>query len=172
MSRGTGHMVAGRLDEALRTVEEALAAYLKTGSRKSLAEYHGFLAEIHWQGRPARRRPRARSTRPWPSPTGPTAGATRPSCTGSRGEVLLARSPDDQAEAEACFQRSLEVARRQSARSWELRAAMSLGKLRHGRGDRAGATQLLARVIERFTQGFETPDLRDARALLQGWSAE
>ena len=49
MSRGTGHMVAGRLDESLRVVEEALAAYLRTGSRKSLAEYHGFLAEIHWK---------------------------------------------------------------------------------------------------------------------------
>ena len=133
MSRGTGHMVAGRLDEALRNVEEAMASYIRTGSRKSMAEYHGFLAEIH---RKAGRLDRALAE---VDEALAIADRTNSRCHEAelhriRGEVLLARSPGDEAEAEACFRRSIEVARRQAARSWELRAAMSLGKLRHGQG--------------------------------------
>ena len=170
MSRGTGRMVSGELDEALRSVEAALAAYLKTGSRKSLAEYHGFLAEIHGKaGRPddaLREVDEALAT----------ADRTNSRCYEAelhrlRGEILLARSPAAEAEAEGCFLRSLEVARRQSARSWELRGAMSLGRLMRRRGDIAGATDLLAGVYGAFTQGFDHPDLREARALLDEWSA-
>ena len=88
-----------------------------------------------------------------------------------RGEILLARSDGAPDEAEGCFRRSLEVARRQSARSLELRGAMSLGRLLRVRGDVAGATELLSGVYRGFTQGFDHPDLREARALLEAWSA-
>jgi len=89
----------------------------------------------------------------------------------SKGGFLLARSPASEAEAEGCFRRSLEVARRQSARSWELRGAMSLGRLLRSRGDVEGARSLVARVHGTFTQGFDHPDLREARAFLDDCSA-
>ncbi|MBI3047517.1 MAG: site-specific integrase [Acidobacteria bacterium] len=84
------------------------------------------------------------------------------------GELLLPRSASDQqqAEAEACFHRALDVARRQQAKSFELRAATSLARLwlRQGRG--ADARTVLASVYDRFTEGFELADLGDAKALL------
>ena len=72
----------------------------------------------------------------------------------------------DRAEAEACFRRALEVARGQGARMWELRAAADLARLLAAKGERAQARDLLAPIYGWFTEGFEAPDLRDARALL------
>jgi predicted ATPase len=69
-------------------------------------------------------------------------------------------------EAEACFQRALAVAREQSARMWELRAAMSLARLWANQGRRAEAHDLLAPVYGWFTEGFDTADLKDAKGLL------
>ena len=82
------------------------------------------------------------------------------------GELRLAASPDDVADALDCFGRAIEIARRQAARSWELRAALSLARLlrAHGRRDEAGRT--LASVYDWFTEGFDTADLREATALL------
>jgi class 3 adenylate cyclase/predicted ATPase len=73
-------------------------------------------------------------------------------------------------EAEACLSQALEVARQRQARSLELRAAMSLGRFwrRHGKGK--AARRLLADVHGWFTEGFDTPDLREARSLLDAWS--
>jgi predicted ATPase len=83
------------------------------------------------------------------------------------GEIaLLAPEPDAAAEAEACFRRAIAIARTQQARSWELRAATSLARLWRGQGKRRQARELLAPVYRVFTEGFETHDLRDARALL------
>lgn len=82
------------------------------------------------------------------------------------GEALLAVSPARPAEAEACHQRALGVARRQGARLWELRAATSLARLWRDQGRRREARELLAPVHGWFTEGFDTPDLRAARALL------
>jgi predicted ATPase len=72
-----------------------------------------------------------------------------------------------QLEAEACFQRALRIARRQEAKSLELRAALRLGRLwwQHGKG--AAARQLLGEVYGWFSEGFDTADLREAQALLQ-----
>ena len=80
--------------------------------------------------------------------------------------VILRLPETPQAEAEACFQRALDVARRQEAKSLELRAAMSLGRLWQQQGKRAEARQLLAEVYGWFTEGFDTRDLREAKALL------
>jgi predicted ATPase len=68
--------------------------------------------------------------------------------------------------AEADLDAAIEVARAQSALSWELRAATTLLRLRAARGDAREAREALARVLGRFTEGFGTPDLREARALL------
>ncbi len=81
-------------------------------------------------------------------------------------EELLLHATDHGAEAETCFQQALTVARRQQARSWELRAAMSLARLWQQQSKRAEARQLLAEVYGWFTEGFDTPDLQEARALL------
>jgi class 3 adenylate cyclase/predicted ATPase len=83
-----------------------------------------------------------------------------------KGEVLLAQSPDDPAEAEACFHNALEIARRQQAKSLELRAAMSLARLWQRQGKEGDARQLLNDVYTWFTEGLATLDLRDARDLL------
>ncbi len=69
-------------------------------------------------------------------------------------------------EAEACFQKALEAARQQSAKSLELRAAMSLARLWRSQGKQAQARDILAPVYDWFTEGFDTTDLKDAKALL------
>jgi predicted ATPase len=69
--------------------------------------------------------------------------------------------------AEECFQRAIDIARRQGAKSLELRAAMSLGGLWQGQGREAEARQLVAEVYEWFSEGFATPDLQQAKALLE-----
>ena len=70
----------------------------------------------------------------------------------------------------ACFQQALDIARRQQAKSWELRAAMSLSRLWQQQGKRAAARELLAPIYGWFTEGFDTADLQDAKALLDALS--
>jgi predicted ATPase len=83
------------------------------------------------------------------------------------GEVtLLAREPDT-AKAQAYFDRALTVARQQQAKSWELRAATSLARLWRDQGKVSEACELLAPVYGWFTEGFDTRDLKDAKALLE-----
>jgi predicted ATPase len=82
------------------------------------------------------------------------------------GEIAL-KSPDmDTAKAEAFFERALAVARQQQAKSWELRAAVSKARLWRDQGKRAEARELLAPVYGWFTEGFDTLDLEEAKALL------
>ena len=72
-----------------------------------------------------------------------------------------------QEEAEACFHKAIEIARRQSAKSWELRAVMSLSQLWQQQGKKEAARQMLAEIYGWFTEGFDTADLREARALIE-----
>jgi predicted ATPase len=83
--------------------------------------------------------------------------------------VLLLRQPATQQEeaAEACLQQALAIARRQEAKSLELRAAMSLARLWQQQDKRAEARELLADVYGWFTEGFDTADLQEAKALLE-----
>ena len=83
-----------------------------------------------------------------------------------RGVLLLRQTGTSQAEAETWLQRALDVARRQEAKSLELRAAMSLVRLWQQQGKRTGAYNLLAPIYGWFTEGFDTADLQEARALL------
>ena len=83
-----------------------------------------------------------------------------------RGVLLLRHPGTPQAEAEAWLQRALDVARRQEAKSLELRAAMSLARLWQRQGKRTAAYELLAPVYNWFTEGFDTADLQEAKALL------
>ena len=84
-----------------------------------------------------------------------------------RGVLLLRQPGTPQAEAEAWLQRAVDVARRQEAKSLELRAAASLARLWQQQGKRAEARALLAPVYSWFTEGFDTADLQEAKALLE-----
>ena len=79
-----------------------------------------------------------------------------------KGELL-----GDSAEAEDCFHRAIEIARRQNAKSFELRAVMSLCRLHDRQGRRTDARQMLAEIYGWFTEGFDTSDLKDAAVLLE-----
>jgi predicted ATPase len=89
-----------------------------------------------------------------------------------RGVLLLRQTGTSQAEAEAWLQRALDVARRQEAKSLELRAAMSLSRLWQQQGKRAEAHALLAPVYSWFTEGFDTADLQEAKTLLDALGEE
>ncbi len=92
------------------------------------------------------------------------------------GELLLGKEVKNQkaknkhenaSEAEACFRSALEVARRQNAKSLELRTVMSLSRLWQNQGKKAEALQMLGEIYGWFTEGFDTADLKEAKALLE-----
>ena len=84
-----------------------------------------------------------------------------------KGELLLQHSLDNAAEAEASFQKAINIAFSQHTKSWELRAATSLARLWQGQGKTAEARDLLVQVYDWFTEGFDTKDLQDAKVLLE-----
>jgi predicted ATPase len=83
-----------------------------------------------------------------------------------KGELLLQQSSANGTEAESCFQKAISIAKNQSAKSWELRAATSLAHLWQSQGRRDDARELLEPVYSWFTEGHDTADLIDAKALL------
>src|SRR5262249_6236541 len=87
-------------------------------------------------------------------------------CYRLKGVLLLQQHSDNQAEAESCFHKALEIACNQQAKSLELRAATSLARLWQQQGKRQEAHDLLAPVYGWFTEGFDTVDLQDAKVLL------
>jgi predicted ATPase len=87
------------------------------------------------------------------------------------GDIALRSPRQNAAQAQAYFERALAVARQQQAKSWELRAAMSMARLWRDQGKRNEARELLAPVYGWFTEGFDTLDLREAKALLNELAA-
>ena len=87
------------------------------------------------------------------------------------GEIALLLPDSDLAKAEANFKHALSIARQQQSKSWELRAAMSMARLWREQGKRNEARQLLAPVYGWFTEGFDTRDLKEAKALLDELNA-
>jgi predicted ATPase len=88
-------------------------------------------------------------------------------CYRLKGELLLQQSLDNQADAETCYQQAIAIAQNQQAKSFELRTAMSLARLWQQQGKRAEAYELLMPVYGWFTEGFDTADLQEAKALLE-----
>jgi predicted ATPase len=88
-----------------------------------------------------------------------------------RGEILLRRDPANTTPAEEAFLTAIAVAQQQKARSFELRAAMSMARLWRDQGKRNEARDLLAPVYDWFTEGFDTRDLKEAKALLDELTA-
>jgi predicted ATPase len=88
-----------------------------------------------------------------------------------KGELLLRQDDSNAAEARSCYERAIEIARKQSAKSWELRATTSLARLLNEQGRRDEARPMLAEIYGWFTEGFDTVDLKDAKALLDKLNA-
>ncbi len=84
-----------------------------------------------------------------------------------QGELLLVRAVPDVPGAETCFQRALDLARSQLAKSLQLRAAMSLSRLWQQHGKQEEARRLLKEIYGWFAEGLDTPDLQEAKALLE-----
>jgi len=84
-----------------------------------------------------------------------------------KGEAILGRDPSAKVEAGACFRKAIEIARSQSAKWWELRASVSLARLLRNTNRRDEARAMLAGIYNWFTEGFDTADLKDAKALLE-----
>jgi predicted ATPase len=83
------------------------------------------------------------------------------------GEIARKSPEPEPSKAQAYFERALAVAREQQARSWELRAAMSIARLWRDQGKMRQARELLAPIYGWFTEGFDTRDLKDAKVLLE-----
>jgi predicted ATPase len=136
------HGKVGQAAEGLSVVAEALAAADKTGERFWEAELYRLKGEL-------------------------TLAQFRVQ-TSQESQLTDLRSlpPDPQAEAEGCFLKGIEVARKQQAKSWELRARTSLARLWQHQGKKAEAHAMLAEIYGWFTEGFDTKDLQEAQALL------
>ena len=130
--------------EGLRVLEESLGVVSRNGERYYLAELYRIKGELLVLRATDRCLSRA-------APTGKT--------------VLEARH-SEVAQAEACFHQSIEIARQQKAKSWELRAVMSLARLFQSQHRCAEAHGLLEQIYGKFTEGFDTADLKEGKALL------
>lgn len=143
----------GQVGEGFRLLDEALALVEKQGERWWEAELYRLKGELLlWQARGERQN-----------------GAKG---KGRKRETVSAHSPSSShadlvSQAEICFRQALDLARRQQAKSLELRAALSLTRLWHQQGKPEAARYLLAEIYRWFTEGFNTGDLREARALLE-----
>jgi adenylate cyclase len=98
---------------------------------------------------------------------GPVSGRSQASQDQSKDPDLRPLTSDSQAEAEACFLKAIKIAQRQSAKSLELRAVMSLSRLWQRHGKRDEARQLLAEIYGWFTEGLDTKDLQEAKRLIE-----
>jgi predicted ATPase len=158
--------VQGRAEESLRQIRQELAAHQATGSVSGRPWMLVLLAEVcAWTGQTEEGLCAINEALVAPGERFTEAERHR-----LKGQLLLRQAAADEAEAEACFQQALDIARRQQAKSWELRAAMSLGRLWQQQGKRNEARELLAPIYGWFTEGFDTADLQEAKALLAALS--
>jgi class 3 adenylate cyclase/predicted ATPase len=155
----------GQAQEGIEQIQQGMMDYRATGSEVGRPYFLALLAEAH-----------GTIGEPEAGLTTLTEALTLVDTTGERwyeselyrlkGELLLHQNSDNQAEAETCFHHAISIAQSQQAKSWELRAAASLAKLWQQQGKRQEAHDLLAPVYNWFTEGFDTADLKDAKALL------
>ena len=169
LHRGWVWIEGGRTEEGIAEVKRGDVEAEATGVRLPRAYVSGLLAEAHamaalrleaarWTTDALARR--GRDASPW-------SHWFEADWHRRNGELLLSLPEPDRAEAEAWFRRALEVGREYDARIWELRAATSLARLWGEQGERQKAHDLLAPVYGWFTEGFDTVDLKDAKALLE-----
>jgi predicted ATPase len=156
----------GQHAQALTEIPQALTALPATGQRQALPYYLAQLAEAYGRGGDAaaglQRLAEALAVVDDPEECWWEAELYR-----LKGELLLQQATGSSDEAEACLHRASDIARRQQAKSLELRAAMSLARLWQRQGKRAEAHALLAPVYGWFTEGFDTAALQAAKVLLE-----
>jgi predicted ATPase len=168
--RGWALSAQGQGAEGIRQMRQGLTAWRATGAAISLPNWLGLLAEAYGRVEQlAEGLPLLEEALVAVHSTGERFYEAE--LHRLKGELLLLAT-DKEAEAEACFQQALAVARRQQAKSWELRAAVSLARLWHQQGKCAEAHALLAPVYGWFTEGFDTTDLQEAKTLLEELSHE
>jgi predicted ATPase/class 3 adenylate cyclase len=164
-TKGCALVLTGKISEAIRLIISGRTAWQATGTTVWTPTYLAYLAQAYaelGQFEEAFRcvgeatRALQTSKEKW----------YEPDVHRIAGQVTLMAPEADAAKAEAHLERALSVARRQQAKSWELRAAMSLARLRRDQGKVPQARELLAPVYGWFTEGFDTRDLKDAKALL------
>jgi predicted ATPase len=156
--------------DAVRTIKVELCSLRPTGATNSVPFYLGYLAvahaELHQFGEAQHaigEAVRAMETK--------KEGWWKAHLYRIAGEIALKSPGLGQAKAQGYFERALAAARAQQAKSWELRAAMSMARLWRDQGKRDEARELLAPVYGWFTEGFDTIDLKEAKALLEELAA-
>jgi predicted ATPase len=166
--RGAARAILERRDEAVAEIREALTAYRATGARFQSTYHLILLAQaLAACGRRDEGGAVLREAAALVEETGERCFEAE--IYRLEGNLLLDKNGS--AEAEACYVKALDVARAQEARSLELRAAGDLARLWAGQGRRGEARELLAPVYGWFTEGFDTLDLKEAKALLDELSS-
>jgi predicted ATPase len=163
---GAGMLPEGRPAEALPLLLKGFAAFRGTGAELRVPCYLGMLADAYTQCQ------RFEDAHQALSEALAVAEKTDDRSHEAelhrlQGELLLAESGDQAAAAENCFQQALATARRQQSKAWELRAMLSLARLWQRQGRPGEAREALGAVYHSYSEGFATPDLVDARALLE-----
>lgn len=164
LHKGFSQLLDGQADQSLATMQSGLDVFDLTGAKLSLGHFYGTIAEAHLHaGRPEAALERVDEALAACQANGNVfflAEAYR-----LRGQIMRALGRLE--DAETCFQQSLEIARDQQARSWELRTTLSQSRLRESQNRIAEAKQALEEVYGWFQEGFETPDLIEAKELLE-----
>ena len=164
--RGRALAAQGQHREGLTQMQQGLAAHRATGTVIGLPFWLAQLAEAYGQaGQVEAGVPLLVDALAVVDKTGVRASAAE--LHRLRGALLLQQPVPETQAAAACFQQALTVARRQQAKAWELRAATSLARLWQQQGKRAAAYALLAPIYGWFTEGLDTADLQEAKALLE-----
>jgi predicted ATPase len=165
LSQGMARVAQGQGEAGIAQMRQGLAAYRATGSAAGMAGYLAQLAEAYGQvGQAGEGLHLLAEALAVVDTTG--GRVCEAELHRLQGELLLRQAVPDASQAAACFQQALDVARHQEAKSWELRAARSLARLWQQQGKQAEAYELLAPLYGWFTEGFDTADLQEARALL------
>jgi class 3 adenylate cyclase/predicted ATPase len=163
--RGWALVAQGQREEGIALLREGLAAYRATGADLECSHWLALLAEAYCDiGKPEEGLRLIAEALEHVTQTGVVYYEAE--LHRLQGELHQLLDTDDEETAVACFRRAIEIAREQQAKSWELRAATSLARLWGKRGRRAEARDLLAPVYGWFTEGFDTADLTQAKALL------
>jgi class 3 adenylate cyclase/tetratricopeptide (TPR) repeat protein len=164
LHKGAGMLLQGRREEALPLLLKGFRAFRATGAEVRVPTYLGILGDAYTQS--ARFEDAHRALDEGLA----VAEKNDDRCHEAelyrlKGELLLAESSDE--AAEGCFHQAIETARRQQSRAWQLRGTVSLARLWQRQGRRDEARAALAAVYGTYTEGFTTPDLVDAAALLE-----
>jgi class 3 adenylate cyclase/predicted ATPase len=163
--RGWALAQQGQAQEGIAQIEQGLRAYRATGAEIARPYYLALLAEAYGiMGQPEAGLAVLTEALTLVDTTGERW--YEPELYRLKGVLLLQQSSGNSTEAETCFQHAISIAQSQQAKSWELRAATSFARLWQQHGKRQEAHDLLAPVYHWFTEGFDTADLTEAKALL------